>query len=74
MTILYIAELVYSKLGEDGKYHVDSTLSSWSDADYAKQIVDEGLAAMKKSELYRPKFGRVFEIDTSCGIQMSVVE
>lgn len=64
MTTIYIAEIVCSKLGVDGKWHIDTNIVAYNNKEYAMEYIDEQIAFMKTLETVRPKFGRVYELET----------
>ena len=63
METIYIAEVVYSELGTDDKYHIKTDIKAYADKEWAQHYVDETLAAMKGSSVFRPKFGNVYAIE-----------
>lgn len=63
METIYIAEIVYSELGTDDKYHIDSMIKAFADAEQAQRHVDGTLEGMKGLKTMKPKFGRVYQIE-----------
>lgn len=63
METIYIAEIVYSELGTDDKYHIDSMIKAFADEEQAQHHINGILEGMKGLKSMKPKFGRVYRIE-----------
>lgn len=68
MAKIYIAEIVYSELEVDGKWHLDSNMIAYNDKEYAQEFIDYQIAFMKTLETVKPKYGKIFELETEVGV------